>query len=543
MTQPPPVPHPSAPQAPAGSQPAAWPAPAAPPASPWPARPASPWPDRPASTRPATTGWAAAGASAGTWPAPAAPAGAWPAPVPAAGPAAPPPKPPRRMDWWRLLWLSVVVVVIAGSGIAMLAYVGYNIGPVALGVGIAAAVLPVPLLVLCFLWLDRYEPEPLRYLVFCFAWGACVATGVALLVNMGGEDLFRYLGLPDAFVAFLVAPFIEESMKAAGPVLLFLVRRRSFSGVVDGIVYCGLSATGFAMVENILYLGGYGYAANADRGGVAAGVAGVVALFIGRIVIFGFGHPLFTSMTGIGLGVAARTPVRLVRWLAPLTGLLVAMMLHGSWNFMVVLAQQSGRPEVLLYGYFSVMVPIFFALVGFAMWLRGREARLTQLMLPAYARAGWLSPPEVASLATVGRRLAARRWARRVSGEAGVAAMRGYQFAATQLSLLRDGVLRGLRDAPRERERAAVEERELLSAITGYRAVYVGRDPVAPPAWWNGTAYRLMFPDGQVREVAEPPAPVVPVPVLLVPAAPAPFPGAPGGWPGQPGTPHHPAAG
>ena len=453
------------------------------------------------------------------------------------------------MDWRRLLWLGAVIVFIALCGIGMLAYVGYNIGPVALGVGITAALLPVPVLVLCFLWLDRYEPEPVKYLVFCFAWGACVATLVALGVNMGAAALLRRLGLPEVLVAVLVAPFIEETMKAAGPVLLFWRRRRSVSGIVDGIVYCGLSATGFAMVENILYLGGFGYAANADRGGVAAGVAAVVVIFVGRIVVFGFGHPLFTSMTGIGLGVAARTPDRRVRWMAPLTGLIIAMILHGTWNFMASIAQQAQQPLVLLYGYFSVMMPIFFGMVGFAMWLRGSEGRLTQRILPAYVRAGWLSPPEVASLATVRRRLAARRWAKRVAGDAGAAAMRGYQFSATQLTLLRDGMRRGLQDAPEDRERAAAEERNLLAAIAGYRSVYVDRDPQAPRAWWDGRLYRLAFPDGQVRVLAEPATPVVPVPVLL--AAPPAYAGWPGqgarpGWPGQGGPPggwHGPGGG
>lgn len=444
----------------------------------------------------------------------------WPQPVPGTAPL--PPRPPRRMDWRRLLWLGVVITFIALCGIGMLAYVGYNIGPVALGVGIAAALLPVPVLVLCFLWLDRYEPEPVKYLAFCFAWGACVATAVALGVNTGAALLFRRLGVPDALVGVLVAPFIEETMKAAGPVLLFWRRRRSFSGVVDGIVYCGLSATGFAMVENILYLGGYGYAANVDRGGVAAGVAGVIVLFVGRIVVFGFGHPLFTSMTGIGLGVAARTPDRRVRWMAPLAGLLVAMILHGTWNFVVSIAQQASQPLLVMsYGYFSVMMPIFFGMVGFAMWLRGSEGRLTQRILPAYVRAGWLSPPEVASLATVRRRLAARRWAKRVAGERGAAAMRGYQFAATQLALLRDGVRRGLQVTPEDRQRAVAEERNLLAAIGGYRSVYADRDPYAPRAWWDGRVYRVAFPDGGVRVLAEPESPVVPVPVLLAPQAPA----------------------
>ena len=51
----------------------------------------------------------------------------------------------------------------------------------------------------------------------------------------------------------------NASLKAAFPLLLFVFYRKAFTGIIDGVVYCGLSATGFAMVENILYLGGHGY--------------------------------------------------------------------------------------------------------------------------------------------------------------------------------------------------------------------------------------------------------------------------------------------
>src|SRR5439155_22999547 len=182
--------------------------------------------------------------------------------------------------------------------------------------GVVAAIIPVPVLVSCFLWLDRYEPEPIRYLALCLAWGACVATAVALLLNEGSLALVTHLHLSRNLVAVVGAPIAEESMKALGPLLLFLFRRKAFSGVVDGIVYCGLSATGFAMVENILYLGGKGYAAGAQSAGVAGGVAQVIGIFFARSVFSGFARPRFTAMTGIGLGLAARSADRRVRVLA-----------------------------------------------------------------------------------------------------------------------------------------------------------------------------------------------------------------------------------
>jgi len=434
------------------------------------------------------------------------------------------PPPPKRLDWHRGLMLGLVVALIAACGLAVLGYVGYKIGPLALTVGTVAAILPVPLLVFCFLWLDRYEPEPVKYLAFCFGWGACVATAVALLVNTLASKLFASWGLPASLVAVLIAPFIEESMKALGPILLFVTRRRAFSGIIDGIVYCGLSATGFAMVENILYLGGYGYAANAEKGGPIAGAGAVVGVFIGRIVLSGFAHPLFTSMTGIGLGVAARASDRRVRWLAPIAGLIVAMMLHGTWNLMSTVAVETEQMLVMLYGYFAVMMPIFLGMVGFALWLRGAEGRLTERVVGEYVRGGWFSPPEAATLGTLGRRLAARRWAKRVAGDAGAKAMRAYQFDATRLALLRDGMRRGIGLAPAEIKETLDEERRLLDAITAYRNVFAGRDPDTPDARWDGGRYHVTLPDGTVRTLDPPEQPVVPVPVVLVPAAPPPQP-------------------
>ncbi|MET7819187.1 PrsW family intramembrane metalloprotease [Micromonospora zamorensis] len=452
-------------------------------------------------------------------------------PAPAAPSVGEAPRMPlRRLGWRRFLALAGVVLLIAACAVFMVFTLGQSLGVQALLIGVAAAILPVPVLVACFLWLDRYEPEPLKYLIFCFAWGAFVSTAASLTVNDFAANRFEDWGLPSALTGVLVAPFIEELTKALGPILLLVFRRREWSGITDGLVYCGLSAVGFAMVENILYLGGLGYASGVDRYGPATGIQQVIAIFILRILLFGFAHPLFTSMTGVGLGIAARTADRRVRVLAPIGGLLLAMMLHGTWNLLPTLTQATGQALIMLYGFLGLMVPVFFGMVGLAVWLRAWEGRLTERTLPDYVRAGWLSPPEVAALSSLGRRHAARRWARRVAGDAGVRAMRGYQSAATRLALLRDGTLRGLDRKPADQDRSAREERELLDAITAYRSFFVGRDPQAPTGVWDGSRYHLRFPDGTQRPVDAPDEPVVPIPVVLAPAAP-PVGYAPSGWP------------
>jgi hypothetical protein len=162
-------------------------------------------------------------------------------------------------------------------------------------------------------------------------------------------------------------------------------------------------------------------------------------------------------------------------------------------------------------------------MVGIVLWVRSREGRLAERVLTIYSAAGWFSPPEVVALGTLSRRLSARAWARRVAGDAGHTAMKGYQFAATRLAVLRDGLDRGLYWNPTDLAAAVAEERRLLEEIDRYRKVFTGRDPVTPRAWWSAGGYQIEFPDGVVRPVPEPPSPVVPVPYPL--SGPVPGPG------------------
>ncbi len=418
-------------------------------------------------------------------------------PVPAPAPA---PKPWRR--WLLMIGASGVVGLAA---LAMLIILGFNLSPLGLGVGLAAAILPVPVLIACYLWLDRYEPEPTHYLVFVFGWGAAVATLISYLVN--SKVATDWLNLPEALVGVLVAPFIEELTKALGPLMILWFRRDRISGITDGLVYCGLSGVGFAMVENVLYLGGHGFMSGYEQYGPASGAALVFGMFIARIFMSGFAHPLFTSMTGIGIGLAARSPSMAVRILAPVPGLILAMMLHGAWNLMAILSAEVS-PYIFLYGYIAVMVPVFLIVVGVALWVRAREGRLALTVLPPYVQAGWFTPPELHSLGTLSRRHAARVWAKRVAGDPGRKAMRDFQFAATKLALVRDDINRGL-----QTHKSHDEELELLHQMAQARQVYAGRDPQMPKTVWDGHAYEIVFPDNVTRRVAAPPEPVVPLPV------------------------------
>ncbi|MEU1537374.1 PrsW family intramembrane metalloprotease [Actinacidiphila glaucinigra] len=452
---------------------------------------------------------------------------------------------PRRHFWEnRTFRLVALFSVLALCGVLILALVRRQTGTEGFLVGLLLAVLPVPILGGAFLWLDRVEPTPLRNAVFAFAWGACAATLVAILANEYATELLATTftasdSQSDIWGATFVAPVVEESAKGAAVLLLFLFRRRDFTGIVDGVVIAGLTATGFAFTENILYLGS-GFAED-QAYGTDGGLGTTAAMFVVRIVMTPFAHPLFTSLTGIGFAIAATSrPGRARRWLAPLGGWLLAMVLHGTWN-----GSASFSPLGFLAVYATVMIPLFGLLVWLAIWSRSNELRTIRTQLPLYAMAGWLSPPEPAAIGSMKGRGLARSAARGAQGKEAARTVREYVSFATSLAFLRARANRGTAGADfqaREQEllhhlweRKAVAQPALTHAAHAIRPAFPPVYPWAapPPGNLYGPYPAQVQPYGQpwVRPQAWPQPQLSPQPQPSSQPQPSPQPQA---WPQQP---------
>ncbi|GGR69742.1 protease PrsW [Streptomyces eurythermus] len=379
--------------------------------------------------------------------------------------------------------------LLALSGLVILALVRRQTGTDGFLVGLGLAVLPVPWLLAAFRWLDRVEPGPWRNLVFSFAWGACAAALIAIVANsFATEWIATSTADPasaDTLGATVIAPVVEESAKAAAVLLVFLFRRRDFTGIVDGVVIAGTTATGFAFTENILYLG---TAFGTDQLTGDRGIASVTAAtFFVRIVMSPFAHPLFTVLTGIGFGIAAlsaeRRPVR--RILLPVCGLLLAMGMHAFWNGSATFGQ---------YGFFAVyggfMVPVFGLVTWLAVWTRQRELRAVRAELPAYVLAGWLGPGEPFALGSMRARRMARDYARHHHGRPAAREVARYEGYATSLAFLRRRGRTGRAGAD-----FAVRERELLAELWRRRHVarpaleYASRAAAPAPVYGPAAPY------------------------------------------------------
>lgn len=357
---------------------------------------------------------------------------------------------------WLLTGVASVGFLLVGLVVAT--YFGATFGVQTAILALVVAVLPLGVVLPTFLWLDRFEAEPTRYLVGAFLWGALVAAAVAAMTNTSAIAVLEATTDPEqalATTAVLVAPFVEEALKGLLVLFVWWFLRQEFDGITDGMVYAGVCAAGFAFTENMQYLA----VAWSEGGGES-----LTATFVARCLMSPFAHPMFTVLTGIGVGVAATSRTWLPRLVAPVVGFTLAVLAHGLWNLAAV---SGGQGMVAVY--LLVEVPIFLAFLGFVGWTRRREGRLIGQFLRPYADAGWLSPAEVAMLSSMPRRREARAWARANTGRPGLASMRAFQDTASELALLRRRMHHSAAD-----RRAVDQERELLAALRQQRLEFIG---------------------------------------------------------------------
>jgi len=363
-------------------------------------------------------------------------------------------KTPPQISAIRLVLAMVAILIAMFLGLLVLLLIGIETGPVALLFGLVTAMIPVPIYIVLVLWIDRYEAEPLWMLGTAFFWGAFIATFLAFLLNTASGTIIALLTnaqAGEAFASVISAPIVEETGKALILFIFFFWRKDEFDGVVDGIVYASLAALGFAMSENILY---YGKAA-ATGGGEA-----LTATFILRGFFAPFSHPLFTSLTGIGLGLARQSTNIAIKVITPIIGLLMAILMHSLWNASAVF----GGGGVFLIIYILVMVPAFFImLIVISLALR-REGQVVREFLVMDFERGFFTPEEYKQLCSIAGRMGSSFNALTQSGVKVWRARMRFNQLASELAFHRSRVSRGVHSASQD---VSAQEAAYLHALQG----------------------------------------------------------------------------
>jgi protease PrsW len=296
---------------------------------------------------------------------------------------------PRNLAFW-----VYCLLVIAGANVLRgeidWALTGY-------GDALLSGIVIFGLLTIPFLWFihheDRFTTVPGKLALAAFVFGALGSIGAfAMHGNTAVLNLWsKLLGADFAYDwgAALTAPFIEETAKGAGVLLLLVLAPRLIRSPFDGLIVGAFVGLGFQIVEDVSY--SYGGAASAFGDNGAA-----VETSLARVLFSIPSHWLFTAIFGAGLiWFLGRPQVPRRRGLG-LALMGTAMLMHGIWDGLGAI--EGGSP---LLGVLPFVVGVIAVVLFVAVYKRTVPTErnwMRELLAPEIAL-GVLTEPEVDAVA------------------------------------------------------------------------------------------------------------------------------------------------
>lgn len=189
---------------------------------------------------------------------------------------------------------------------------------------LALALAPVAFLFSYVYLMDKYDREPLKYLIITFVLGTLTAIPVLLigewLRDTTGTSAFTDSLLEKVIYAFFVVAVTEEYMKYL-VLRIYNYPHPEFDEPYDGIMYGVAVSLGFASVENIMYV------LNAEDQAINIGLL--------RMFTAVPGHAMFGVLMGFFVGKAKFSSTKKRAFLMRTLGLFIAILVHGLYDFLL----------------------------------------------------------------------------------------------------------------------------------------------------------------------------------------------------------------
>jgi RsiW-degrading membrane proteinase PrsW (M82 family) len=243
---------------------------------------------------------------------------------------------PRNLCFW------VYVVLVAIGAHHMVSSFGSTIGYFgdALAVGIIVNGLLGVVWWMWFRHIDRWEHQPFSLVITAFVWGGLAATfGMAIEGNAAVMNLYAKLfgqEWASAWQAGLTAPFVEETAKFAGFLLLMGLAARVVRTVHDGLLLGAFIGLGFQVFEDTLYAVNAAFANFATD--PVSGALGTVEL---RVATGFLSHPLYTALCCAGLVYLIGTPAQPRRIGRGLALLAAGILAHLTWDSVIAFSNSA----------------------------------------------------------------------------------------------------------------------------------------------------------------------------------------------------------
>ncbi len=210
-----------------------------------------------------------------------------------------------------------------------------------------ASLIPMTLYLSILWYMDKYEREPLFFVVVHFLWGALGAVifgifGNVIIIKL--ITIFSSLLIPNLqenlISTLIAAPISEEISK--GLFLLFSVNSKKFDNITDGLVYGGAIGLGFGMTENFIYFLSFGITLKTW-----------ITLVILRSLSSAVMHCISTSIFGAFIGILKLTTKKF-KYIFITSGILIAMLIHFTWNLSV------SYEKTIYFGFLFIIILIIF---------------------------------------------------------------------------------------------------------------------------------------------------------------------------------------
>ena len=208
---------------------------------------------------------------------------------------------------------------------------------------LVAGLLPCAVLLWYINSKDTIEKEPPGLLVKLLLFG-CLSTIPAMVIEMVGTNILVNLGMSETSMLYmLLENFIVIAVAEEGCKKLLLRlgswKNPAFNYVFDGVVYGVCVALGFAGLENVLYISGFGMDVALIRGLAAVPLHCICGVFMGHL------YGLEKTYTVRGMVNEAKN--------AKLMSMLIPVLIHGFYDF----AASMGS-EIFLYLWLIFVVVI-----------------------------------------------------------------------------------------------------------------------------------------------------------------------------------------
>jgi len=194
---------------------------------------------------------------------------------------------------------------------------------------------------------DRGEKEPVSALWLALGFGFVGGIVAAIIERklISPSDIAALSPIRTIFFASIIIGVVEEACKFI-PMAIFIYPKKYFNEHTDGIIYFAIVGLGFGLPENILYTIHFG-----TKTGLS------------RMFLTPFFHAAITAMVGYFF---IKSKLAKKSWLRVIPVLLIAMLLHGLYDFGLASNRQS-------YAIGSIIITLSLSLMLFLLYTRATD--------------------------------------------------------------------------------------------------------------------------------------------------------------------------